>query len=86
MRSDQTSVTSSSKIAEPQEEEEEEEEVELFVDPSRKLDILNNIFLKEFAAFVASFVNLFIQPSGKAKILTEEVFERVPFSDQCSFD
>jgi len=69
VKSDQTGITSSSRLTEPVE---EEEAAELFVDPSRKLTILNEHFLKEFADFVASFVDLFIKSDDKTK-LTEEV-------------
>jgi len=69
VKSDQTGITSSSRIAESVE---EEEEAELFVDPSRRLTILNDHFLKEFTDFVASFVKLFIKSDDVTK-LTEEV-------------
>jgi len=73
VKSDQTNVTNtSSKATEPVSVEEEEEIIELFVDPSRKLAILNDMFLKEFAEFVSSFASLFIKPD--IKILSDEVW------------
>jgi len=79
VKSDQTNVTNtSSKATEPVSVEEEEEIIELFVDPSRKLAILNDMFLKEFAEFVSSFASLFIKPD--VKILSDEVWAVFLFS------
>jgi len=53
---------------------EEPEETELIVDPSRKVAVINEHFLREFTEFVCSFTNLFIQTNrNDQNVLSEDV-------------